>query len=91
MQCIIMENTLIKLRLHDETKKNPVFLNGDEHDFKNIMELSDRVLQDLISLTKVGVVAPDEISKVLLRSLVWGSELINDFEEQTNAESRKVS
>ena len=53
---------------------NPAFLIGDEHDFKNIMELPD-----MINLTKVGVVATDEISTVLLRSLVWGSDQINDF------------
>ena len=46
----------------------------------NIMELPDHVLPDLINLTKVGVVATDEISTILLRSLVWGSEQINDFE-----------
>ena len=50
------------------------------------MELSDhvnafkKVLPDLINLTKVDVVAPDEISAVLLRALVWGSRQINDFE-----------
>ena len=33
----------------------------------------------LVNLTKVGVVAPDEISPVLLMSLVWGREQINDF------------
>ena len=32
------------------------------------------------NMIKVGVVAPDEISAVLLRSLVLGSEHINDFE-----------
>ena len=41
---------------------------------------SKKVLPDLIILTKVGAVATDEISSVLLRSLVWGSEQINDFE-----------
>ena len=30
--------------------------------------------------SKVGVVATDEISAVLLRSLVWGSEQICDLE-----------
>ena len=50
---------------------NPAFLIGDEHDFKNIKELPD-----MINLTKVGVVATDEISAVLLRSLVWGGEQI---------------
>ena len=54
------------------------------------MELPDHVLPDLISLTNDGVVATDEISAVLLRSLVWGSEQINDFEKQTDTESRKV-
>ena len=49
------------------------------------MELPDHVnvsknLPDLISLTKVSVVAPDEILAILLRSLVWGSKQINDFE-----------
>ena len=34
----------------------------------------------LDNLTMVDVVAPDEISVVLLRSLVWGSEQVNDFE-----------
>ena len=37
---------------------------------------------DLINLTKVGVVAPDEISAVLFRSLFWGSEQIHDFEKK---------
>ena len=41
--------------------------------------------------SKVGVVAPDEISAVLLRSLVWGSEQIMILKEQTDAESGKVS
>ena len=39
-----------------------------------------KALPDLINLTKVGVVAPDEISAALLWSLVWGSEQIHDFE-----------
>ena len=39
-----------------------------------------KVLPDLINLTKVGVVATDEISAVLLRSLLQGSEHIHDFE-----------
>ena len=43
--------------------------------------MRQKVLPDLINLTKVGIVAPDEISAVLLRSLVWGSEQINDFEK----------
>ena len=66
-------------------ESNHACLNGDEHDFKNIMELPDHVnvsknLPDLISLTKVSVVASDEILAILLRALVWGSEQINDFE-----------
>ena len=48
----------------------PCILNGDELDFKNIMELPDHILPDLINLTKVGVVATDGISAVLLRSLM---------------------
>ena len=44
------------------------------------MELRDHVLPDLINLTKVGVFATDEISTVLLRSLVRGSEQLNDYE-----------
>ena len=55
------------------------------------MELPDHVLPDLNNLTKVGVVATDEILAVLLRSLVWGSEQINDLKEQIVAESRKSS
>ena len=38
------------------------------------------VLPDLMNLTKVGVVAPNETPAVLLRSLVWGSEKMNEFE-----------
>ena len=45
-----------------------------------IMKVRQKALPDLINLTKVGVVAPDGISAVLLRCLVWESEQINDFE-----------
>ena len=44
------------------------------------MLMHQNVLPDLINLTKVGVVAIDEILTVLFRSLVCGSEQINDFE-----------
>ena len=50
------------------------------------MELTDhviafkKVLPDLIDLTKVDVDAPDKVSAVLLRALVWASKQINDFE-----------
>ena len=45
------------------------------------MELPDHVnASKIFFLTKVGVVATDEISAVLLRSLVWGNEQINYFE-----------
>ena len=39
-----------------------------------------KVLPDFINLTKVGVVSTDEISAVLLRSLLLGSEQLHDFE-----------
>ena len=52
----------------------------------NIMELPD-----MINLTKVDYVATDEISAVLLRSLVWGSEPKMILKEQTGTESGKVS
>ena len=67
--------------------KQVACLNGDEHDFKNIMELPDHVnapkrFFQTFNLTKLGVVAPDEISAVLHRSLVWGSRQINDIERK---------
>ena len=40
--------------------------------------------------SKVGVVAPDEILAVLLRSLMWVSEQKMIMKEQTDAESGKV-
>ena len=45
-----------------------------------IMFMRQKVLPDLINLTKVGVVAPDETLAVLLRSFVWGSQQISEFE-----------
>ena len=44
------------------------------------MFMRQKVLPDLINLTKVGVVAPDETLAVLLRSFVWGSQQISEFE-----------
>ena len=52
-----------------------------------IMFMRQKVLPDLINLTKVDVVAPDETLAVLFRSPVWGSEQISDLKEQTDAES----
>ena len=47
------------------------------------MEMPDHVnASNLLNLTKVGVVATDEVSAVLLRSLEWGSEQTNDFERR---------
>ena len=45
----------------------------------------------MINLTKVGVVATDETSALLLRSLVWGSEQKIILKEQTDTEAGKVS
>ena len=54
------------------------------------MLMCQKNLPDLINLTKVGVVAPDEILAILLRSLVWGSQQINDFERTDRCRIWKV-